>query len=831
MATKYGGDDDEDDVLAPKEPQVTSQDPVERKAARNLRIKRRQEALKKAEQPTEEAAAEEEGEGPIEQATAAAAEELQRLALDGAAKVTNVKVTTDEREVVRRTLFFKKMEDSMKKIEEEAAAAQLQYDTISAHWDHILSVKDPLDIDAEMKEQKKKCDALLQQKDDLIAQVKSDLKRMDEAYYEDLDKQDKDIKELSDRIEKQVTIMQRAYEKQLSLIEQAINIEREAMIDHNNKRWEALYKQRDKEETAHMEYRFEQLDEHKKAVEAIMWDHHEKYREAKIELESLTQELQQELEKLKSTCIINTEKIGYTYQVLKKREEENVFVRSQQKRKLNKMSDVANSLRAKIRKAAEDGALEEIKADSEIIKLMQTMDDLEKKSDQFSHVNHYKFSQVWRMSAASCLELSKQLRQGEVALHAHILAEPPPLPPAPPPKSPLHKYELEEAATKKPQVKKDNKLDRDASTNEAREKLIRHILDLVADNTGFLVEDRLLKLIEKYQTGSRNLCTLDAIFMALEIQAEEDVELLCKSFLNYAFCPICVGLEVTTEAVMPASEPSITDMGSRASSVAIIKGQPNTGARPSMRGRPSIAVRSISASTSRSAHIGFRSHELSPADQLLMSEADEIIQKCGDPQAASVMMTGGTPEGGSVAGRRPGGRGVTVASKPHMATTIKPVCPYLCPLGHLLEIEPMQVLTALSEFIAVFVPPEKKKLYDILENLRPPNFETPSRKITPEEIDQYWLQWKNVFPPEKDRFWDGVLSGLNDYLAILQEREKVHEEVEQLRRRNTALRRLVRGALPELPAVLPKYARPYPPAFTATVPDEAALAQAKLPPI
>lgn len=80
--------------------------------------------------------------------------------------------------------------------------------------------------------------------------------------------------------------------------------------------------------------------------------------------------------------------------MLKKREEENVFVRSQQKRKLNKMSDVANTLRARIRKAAEDGALEEIKADAEIVKLMQAMDDLEKKCHHFSHVNDYKFNQV-----------------------------------------------------------------------------------------------------------------------------------------------------------------------------------------------------------------------------------------------------------------------------------------------------------------------------------------------------------------------------------------------------------------------------------------------------
>lgn len=55
---------------------------------------------------------------------------------------------------------------------------------------------------------------------------------------------------------------------------------------------------------------------------------------------------------------------------------------------------MANTLRAKIRKAAEDGAIEEIKADAEIVKLMQAMDDLEKKCKHFSHVNNYKFCQV-----------------------------------------------------------------------------------------------------------------------------------------------------------------------------------------------------------------------------------------------------------------------------------------------------------------------------------------------------------------------------------------------------------------------------------------------------
>ncbi|CAK1586986.1 unnamed protein product [Parnassius mnemosyne] len=815
-------DEEEEDVLAPKEPQVTSQDPEERKAGRALRVKRRQDALKRAEQPTEEISTEDEP-GPIEQATAAAAEELQRLALDGAAKVTNVKVTTDEREVVRRELFSEKLKNALEKIENEAMEAQIQYEAISSHWDAMLKIKDPLDIDYEIKNQKEKCEALLEQKNQLITELKEELKRTDDAYYEDLDKQDKDIKELSDRIEKQVTIMQRAYEKQLSLIEQAINIEREAMVEHNNKRWEALYKQRDKEEIAHLEYKFDQLEEHKEQMEAIMWDHHTKYREAKIELESLIQELQKELEKLKATCLINTEKIGYNYQVLKKREEENVFVRSQQKRKLNKMSDIANNLRTKIRKAAEDGAIEEMKADVEIIKLMQSMDDLEKKSRHFSRVNNYKFSQVWRMSEAQCAQHFNDIRNTEVALHAHILAEPPPPPQPKPSKSPLSKYEMDRTCTAVQDGHEDHEDVNNAATRDAKDRLIKHILQLVADNTGFLVEDRLLKLIEKYQPTSRNLCTLDSIFMALEIQAEEDIELLCKIFLGYAFCSTCAGMELTaSESLEPSS---VADSQDSRPSVA---GKRTPGERSSTKIRGSVIARSMSVCTSRSIHVGFKTRELSPAELQLVEEADEIIQKCGDPQASSTVTRATSDTAASAPGRR-GGRGVTVS--PHHTLAVNKENPFLCPAGHYMEIEPMQVLTALNEFMSVFVPPDKKKLYDILESVKPPDFTTPSRKLSAEEIVQYWNQWKNVFPAEKDRFWDGLLAGLNTYLPILQERERLHDDVVELRMRNAALRRLVRGALPKLPPPPPpSKQRTDRRAFTAPVTDNAP-ASAALPPI
>lgn len=53
----------------------------------------------------------------------------------------------------------------------------------------MLKIKDPLDIDLEINEQRKKCDALLEQKNKLIEDLKHELKRTDDAYYDDLDKQ------------------------------------------------------------------------------------------------------------------------------------------------------------------------------------------------------------------------------------------------------------------------------------------------------------------------------------------------------------------------------------------------------------------------------------------------------------------------------------------------------------------------------------------------------------------------------------------------------------------------------------------------------------------
>lgn len=54
------------------------------------------------------------------------------------------------------------------------------------------------------------------------------------------------------------------------------------------------------------------------------------------------------MEKIKNLALLNSEKLDYNYQILKKREDENIIIKSQQKRRMNKLQDVINDLRREI---------------------------------------------------------------------------------------------------------------------------------------------------------------------------------------------------------------------------------------------------------------------------------------------------------------------------------------------------------------------------------------------------------------------------------------------------------------------------------------------------
>lgn len=141
--------------------------------------------------------------------------------------------------------------------------------------------------------------------------------------------------------------MRRAYQREFDLIEDVILAERKKLIDTNQKRWEEFCKKREQQEVANSDKKFEQLEEFNEKMNMMRIDFEEKFRETYINLENDIDTIQRELERIKALALLNSEKLDYNYQILKKREDENIIIKSQQKRRINKLQDVINDLRKK----------------------------------------------------------------------------------------------------------------------------------------------------------------------------------------------------------------------------------------------------------------------------------------------------------------------------------------------------------------------------------------------------------------------------------------------------------------------------------------------------
>lgn len=70
-------------------------------------------------------------------------------------------------------------------------------------------------------------------------------------------------------------------------------------------------------------------------------------------------------------------------------------------------------------------------------------------------------------------------------------------------------------------------------------KLVKQILTLVADRSGFLIEEKLKNILDPYLDLQKTVLNIDNIFEALGINNTNDVELLVNFFMPFAICTIC----------------------------------------------------------------------------------------------------------------------------------------------------------------------------------------------------------------------------------------------------------------------------------------------------
>ncbi|XP_006835358.1 PREDICTED: dynein regulatory complex protein 1 [Chrysochloris asiatica] len=483
-------------------PSIHSDDPQERIQARRLRIAarleaRRREALGEYLDGKKES---EEDQSKSYKQKEESRQKLAKLLLCGTELLTNIQVATDIREIQRRVEEEEVKRQRLEKLENEVKTSQDKFDEITAKWEEGKQKKIPQELWDMLNSQQLHCAGLIEDKNKLINELQ-----------------------------------QKAFE-----------VERQELLTSNKKKWERALQAHNAKELEYLVNCIKKVEEYEKQLnQQRIWDC-EEYSMIKIKLEQDVQVLEQQLQQMKATYQLNQEKLEYNFQVLKKRDEESTVIKSQQKRKINRLHDVLNNLRSKYTKQVKQFQEENQSLTSDYKRLVLQFKELQRAMRHFALIDDEKFREIWLMNEEEAKDLISRAFDVDRIICTHHLGLPWTAPDfwflknkgpisQQPKKSATEIVEevlmhTEDEGSEEMVSELESYLD---LPKQVSAKTTRKILMLLCDESGFLIENKLLSLLLPLEKSECYLLRLDAIFSALGIESEDDLYKLVNFFLKY----------------------------------------------------------------------------------------------------------------------------------------------------------------------------------------------------------------------------------------------------------------------------------------------------------
>ncbi|KAM5293231.1 dynein regulatory complex protein 1 isoform 2-T2 [Ctenodactylus gundi] len=523
---------------------VNSEDAQERIRARRLRIAarleaRRREALGEYLDRKKES---EEDQSKSHKQKEESRMKLAKLLLCGTEFVTNIQVAADMREIHRRVEEEEIKRQRIEKLENEVKTSQDKFDEITSKWKEGRQKRIPQELWELLTAQQLHCARLVEDKNKLISELQQELKVKDDHYVKALKKQSEDICLLLERMEEQVRSVMRAFRVELLRIEKAFEVERQELLTSNKKKWERALQAHGTKELEYLVNRMKRMEDYEKQLnKQQVWDC-EEYNIIKTKLEQDVQILEQQLQHMKAMYQLNQEKLEYNFQVLKKRDEESTVIKSQQKRKINRLQDILNNLRSKHGKQIKQFQEENQALVVDYRRLVTQFKELQKAIRHFSLVDDDKFREIWLMNEEEAKELIGKALDVDRIIHTQQLGLPWTAPDlwflsnVGPISQQQQKSATQIVEEVLRQTEEESASEPESYLNLPKQvsaKTTKKILMLLCDELGFLIENKLLSLLLPLEKTEHYLLRLDAIFSALGIESEDDLQKLVNFFIKY----------------------------------------------------------------------------------------------------------------------------------------------------------------------------------------------------------------------------------------------------------------------------------------------------------
>eukprot|EP00730_Choanoeca_flexa_P017528 TRINITY_DN8455_c0_g1_i1.p1 TRINITY_DN8455_c0_g1~~TRINITY_DN8455_c0_g1_i1.p1 ORF type:complete len:755 (+),score=242.01 TRINITY_DN8455_c0_g1_i1:85-2265(+) len=458
---------------------------------------------------------------------------LDRLREQGMDRVTLVRVTADYAESKRRREEKTARTQRRQQLQDERDATMQLYERVHKMLEEAAGLHTAPELHEALLKQQEACKELIAQKDTLITDFQKQLKSKDDEYVRSLRAQTADIDTVLSYMDQEVRSLTSSYKQELEDIESTFMKERQELVTAARQEWQEAMTKRREDEIKYLEDARERVEEQEKQLEHLRVTDLDEYNIIKRKLETDIHQLQQQLQNMKATYQLNTEKLEYNYQILKKRDEENAITISQQKRKLNKLTDAFNNLLAKIAKQEALLEQENVKLTQEFTKAADHFQDLQKKARHFTALDRRQIDEVWQMNEDSNVKLAKQLLAADQAIHEQQLGVQwvRPLEVLFDSTATEQQVRSRAASAVARELMEGRDVD-NLNTGHLSAETLRRALELLCEEGDFLVESQFDVLLGSLEAHERTLLRLDAMFKALAINTEEDMKQLAMYFIS-----------------------------------------------------------------------------------------------------------------------------------------------------------------------------------------------------------------------------------------------------------------------------------------------------------
>lgn len=476
---------------------------------------------------------------------------LDKRKHSGLELVTSIRVSTNDTEAKRRVDEEDIKKNRLSRLQQEALNSAKANAAIEMKWAELLEKEIPQELHHEIQLQMESCNAIIKSKDELIRDFQQQLRAKDEEYVRALRQHAEDIDELLARVRREFSELQAEYDKELDAIEEAYLEERERLINEHTAEIDAMFEQRRNKELFYKENKQKAEDQYQKEVEDLITRGADQYNKLKIELEMNIQALKQQLEEIRATYQLNTEKLDYNYRVLTELDVEKNAELARYKRRLNKLKGQLNNLVTRFTEmeAADTKTNHDLTEDYRSLTLKYK--DLQAKFRHFEIADTTKYDEVWSMHEEEVKDLVDQLLKADKVISEQQLGWLW--------KSPdMHalqqvlgrhgglgissvpsKTDLNEEAKALEKSEEKEKEESDQAEETPEEKMrkiagykVRAVLKVLASEAGFMINPQVRESLESLPSDEADLSRAEAMLKALGVKNEEKLNTLVNYFFK-----------------------------------------------------------------------------------------------------------------------------------------------------------------------------------------------------------------------------------------------------------------------------------------------------------